>query len=133
MALLRLVEPEEGSVIEIDGENILNMDLHTLRSRITVIPQDPVMFSGTLRINLDPFDQYSDEAIWESLERAHLKDDIIAKFPQKLKHSVSRNDTVHPIGVPSIIVVYVCLFRLLRKVKMCQLDSDSCCVLLEHC
>jgi ATP-binding cassette subfamily C (CFTR/MRP) protein 1 len=110
LALLRLVEPEEDSVIEIDGENILNMDLHTLRSRITVIPQDPVMFSGTLRINLDPFDQYSDEAIWESLERAHLKDDIIAKFPQKLKHSVSRSDTGHPIGVPSIIVVYVYLF-----------------------
>jgi ATP-binding cassette subfamily C (CFTR/MRP) protein 1 len=89
LALLRLVEPEEGSEIEIDGVDSLNMSLHSLRSSVTVIPQDPVMFSGTLRVNLDPFDQYSDEEIWESLERAHLKDDIISKFPEKLNHIVS--------------------------------------------
>lgn len=89
LALLRLVEPEDGSVIEIDGVDIMKVSLHTLRSNVTVIPQDPVMFSGTLRLNLDPFDQYSDDAIWESLERAHLKDDIISKFPEKLNHIVS--------------------------------------------
>jgi len=89
LALLRLVEPEDGSVIEIDGVDTLNISLHSLRSSVTVIPQDPVMFSGTLRVNLDPFEQYSDEAIWESLERAHLKEDIILKFPEKLNHIVS--------------------------------------------
>lgn len=89
LALLRLVEPEPDSVIEIDGVNILDMSMHTLRSRVTVIPQDPVMFSGTLRLNLDPFNQHTDEEIWESLERAHIKEDILFKFPLQLQHIVS--------------------------------------------
>lgn len=49
LALFRIVEPEASSVIEIDGVDILGISLHTLRTRLTIIPQDPVMFSGTLR------------------------------------------------------------------------------------
>jgi ATP-binding cassette, subfamily C (CFTR/MRP), member 1 len=49
LALFRIVEPEDGSVIEIDGVNILNIALKNLRTQLTIIPQDPVMFSGTLR------------------------------------------------------------------------------------
>jgi hypothetical protein len=52
-----------------------------------------VMFSGTLRYNLDPFDAYSDADIWEALARVHIKDDIIAKFPDKLNHLVCRHKT----------------------------------------
>jgi ATP-binding cassette subfamily C (CFTR/MRP) protein 1 len=99
LALLRLVEPEDGSVIEIDGVDVLNISLHDLRSSITVIPQDPVMFSGTLRLNLDPFYLYSDEEIWESLKRAHLKDDIIAKFPEKLNHIVRNTTGIYHVGI----------------------------------
>ena len=87
--MLRLVEPEDGTVIEIDNVNILDISLHNLRSSITVIPQDPVMFSGTLRSNLDPFEQYTDEEIWESLSRSHLKEDIESSFPLQLSHNVS--------------------------------------------
>lgn len=49
------------------------LGLHALRSRLTIIPQDPVLFSGTLRMNLDPFDKYSDAELWRALEHAHLK------------------------------------------------------------
>jgi ABC-type multidrug transport system fused ATPase/permease subunit len=105
LALLRLVEPEEESIIEIDGVDIQQISLHTLRSNVTVIPQDPVMFSGTLRANLDPFDQFSDEDIWESLARAHLKEDIISKFPEKLGHVVSSYAFVHFIAFSVTYIV----------------------------
>jgi ABC-type multidrug transport system fused ATPase/permease subunit len=88
LALFRVIESEPGSQILIDGVNILDISLNTLRSRITIIPQDPVMFSGTLRYNLDPFGKYSDAEVWTALERAHLKEDIIAKFPDLLDHEV---------------------------------------------
>lgn len=53
--------------------NIASLGLHALRSRLTIIPQDAILFSGTLRINLDPFNTYSDEEVWRALEHAHLK------------------------------------------------------------
>lgn len=89
LALFRIAEPEEGSEITIDGIDILNISLKTLRKRLTIIPQDPVMFSGTLRYNLDPFRQYNDSEVWEALERVQLKDDIMLKFPKKLDHEVT--------------------------------------------
>ena len=49
------------------------MGLAALRSRLTIIPQDPVLFSGSLRMNLDPFDNHTDDQIWTALEHAHLK------------------------------------------------------------
>ena len=54
-ALFRIVEPELGSSYEIDGANALNLGLHTLRQRISVIPQTPFLFKGSIKINLDPF------------------------------------------------------------------------------
>lgn len=57
-----------------DNINIANIGLHSLRSRLTIIPQDPVLFAGTLRMNLDPFNKHNDENIWKSLEHAYLKD-----------------------------------------------------------
>lgn len=88
LALFRIVEPEGGSKIMIDGVDTLSVSLNTLRSRLTIIPQDPVMFSGTLRYNLDPFLRYTDQEVWEALERVQLKDDVLEKFPLKLEHEV---------------------------------------------
>ncbi|EQC40658.1 hypothetical protein SDRG_01736 [Saprolegnia diclina VS20] len=71
VALLRLVEVEAGH-IEIDGVDLRTLGLHDVRDRIAIIPQDPVLFSGTVRSNLDPFDRFDDDALWTSLKRAHL-------------------------------------------------------------
>jgi len=66
-ALLRLVDSPEGK-IEIDGVDIANVGLHDLRPKMSVIPQTPFLFSGTLRQNLDPFSDYSDEQIWSAID-----------------------------------------------------------------
>ena len=72
MALTRIVELESGS-IEIDGQDIGKLDLKALRDQITMIPQDPTLFTGSLRYNVDPFDQHTDERITELIKKAGLE------------------------------------------------------------
>lgn len=71
LSFFRFLEASNGS-ISIDGIDISTIGIQDLRSQITIIPQDAVLFSGTIRSNIDPFEEHSDEAVWESLERAHL-------------------------------------------------------------
>ena len=71
VALFRLTELESGK-ISIDGKNCAQMGLHDLRKKISIIPQDPILFSTTLRQNLDPFDQYEDSEVWSALEQVNL-------------------------------------------------------------
>ncbi|KIV78105.1 hypothetical protein PV11_09860 [Exophiala sideris] len=71
LALFRFLEARSGQIV-IDGIDISKIKLFDLRSRLAIIPQDPVLFSGTVRSNLDAFDQHSDEELREALARVHL-------------------------------------------------------------
>lgn len=78
--LYRLNELKSGS-ITIDGLDISQMGLHDLRSKLSIIPQDPVLFQGSIRKNLDPFKQFSDELLWDAIRRSGLIDlDILPKI-----------------------------------------------------
>lgn len=72
LSLFRLIEAASGKIV-IDDVNIAEIGLHSLRTRLTIIPQDPVLFSGSLRMNIDPFTSYTDDEIWIALVHAHLK------------------------------------------------------------
>ncbi|KAL8817686.1 MAG: hypothetical protein Q9223_003531 [Gallowayella weberi] len=71
LALFRFLEAREGS-IKIDGIDVSKISLHDLRSRLAIIPQDPVLFSGTVRSNLDAFEEHEDAELYSALERVHL-------------------------------------------------------------
>jgi len=79
ISLFRFMEPANGS-IRIDGIDISSIGLHDLRSNLTIIPQDPILFKGTLRFNLDPFSEREDEELWQALRRSHLIPET-SKFP----------------------------------------------------
>ncbi|KAJ2059706.1 hypothetical protein GGI17_004233 [Coemansia sp. S146] len=71
LAFLRFIEAAQGRIL-LDNVDIAKIGLEELRRNVTIIPQDPVLFNGTIRFNLDPFGDYPDELVWDALKRAHL-------------------------------------------------------------
>ena len=87
LGLFQIIEAARGSIV-IDDHNIALFGLQDLRSRITIIPQDPVLFADTLRANLDPYETYTDHELWKSLESAHLKE-FVASLDEKLSYQIA--------------------------------------------
>jgi len=119
LSLLRLVEAQSGEII-VDGLNIRSMGLEDLRSHFSIIPQDPTLFSGTVRFNLDPFGSYSDDEVWLALRRAHLSG-LIERLPNGLESVVEEGGKNFSLGERQLL----CMARALLRHSMILLLDEA--------
>ena len=117
--LFRMSEPE-GKIL-IDNVDTKELSLHDLRSKIAIIPQEPIIFTGTIRSNLDPFNVYDDATIWYSLEQVQLKD-VIKCMEGGLDASILKNGSNLSLGQRQLM----CLARaILKKSKIIVIDEAT--------
>jgi ATP-binding cassette subfamily C (CFTR/MRP) protein 4 len=125
-SLFRLVEASEGALL-IDGVDVSKIGIKTLRSALSIIPQDPIIFSGTIRYNLDPFKLASDADLWRVLEIVQLKA-FVADMTNKLETVVSEDGGNLSVGQRQLM----CLARaILRKSRILVMDEATANVDLE--
>ncbi|RKO83159.1 multidrug resistance-associated protein 5-like protein, partial [Blyttiomyces helicus] len=118
VSLLRIAEPAEGDIM-IDGVDIGSIGLADLRSRIAIIPQEPVMLSGTIRSNLDPFGSVPDEELWKALRAVHLGEKI-EEMPTKLDTPILENGKMFTLAERQLF----CIARaIIIKTKVVVFDE----------
>ncbi|KAJ7553297.1 hypothetical protein O6H91_06G091300 [Diphasiastrum complanatum] len=122
-ALFRIVELESGQIL-IDGFDVSKFGLNDLRRNLGIIPQVPVVFSGTVRFNLDPFNEHNDADLWEALERAHLKN-VVARNSLGLDAEVSEGGENFSVGQRQLLSL---ARALLRRSKILVLDEATAAV-----
>ncbi|KAM0845289.1 hypothetical protein ACQ4PT_056460 [Festuca glaucescens] len=122
-ALFRLIEPSGGKII-IDDIDVSAIGLHDLRSRLSIIPQDPTLFEGTIRMNLDPLEERPDHEIWEALEKCQLGE-VIRSKEEKLDSPVLENGDNWSVGQRQLIALGRAL---LKRAKILVLDEATASV-----
>jgi ABC-type multidrug transport system fused ATPase/permease subunit len=128
LTLLRLVEPslEEGDYqapLSIDGVDVLRIGLKDLRSKLGIIPQNPVLFSGTVRSNIDPFDEYSDKQIWDALSRCGMKESV-ENMPGMLNASIAEYGENLSAGMRQMLVLGRALLKQCRILLLDEATSS---------